>query len=158
MDYRAQIGQKILSSDGAVGVLSDVNEQGYIKADFEDNLYEGYFMFDPFLEGRFQFLDPLLQREIDDQIAAIRHKQEELIQSIKAISPDQETYYVTLENGDGMLEKVLSLNCNKEQAFEAFRYVVDCQAIEYRKPGVNIKWRQVRLWDVKTGRHIAQES
>ena len=158
MDYKTKIGQKIIRYDGVFGVLTEVNEHGFIKAKFEDDLFDGYFMFDPFLDGQFKFADPSLQKEIDDEIAKMRREEEQLIQSALATSPEEEKYYVTLKNEDGTLEKVLSLDCKKEEARVAFGYIVQKQTVEYRKPGANIKWRQVVLWDAKTGQIIAKES
>jgi len=159
MDYKTKIGQKIIRYDGVNGILSEVNEHGFIKADFEDDLFGGYFMFDPFLDGRFKFADPSLQKEIDDKIAEMRREEEKLIQSTLAASPDKEKYYVTLKNEDGTLEKVLSLDCAEEEARMAFCYVVrKQQGIQRRNQGANFKWRIVELWDVNKDHCIARES
>ena len=71
---------------------------------------------------------------------------------------NDETYYITLKNEDGSMEKVLSLSCSEEEARKAFYVIIEEQARAYRRPGANIKWRQIRLFNTKTGEMLCQES
>ncbi|MBQ6730676.1 MAG: hypothetical protein IJR08_02075 [Bacilli bacterium] len=77
---------------------------------------------------------------------------------ITAKSLNDETYYITLKNEDGSMEKVLSLSCSEEEARKAFYLVIEEQGRAFRRPGAYIKWRQIRLFDTKTGQMLCQES
>lgn len=157
MDYRKLIGEKVIDSKNKSGAITKVDEYGYVHVKFDGDVFDGGFMFDPFINGYLKFEKPELQKEIDDKIAEIENKSISLVNKCKATDKEKANFTVTLDNNDGTKEAVLFLKCLEEDAFKCFGYVVSKQQKEYRNPANNIKWRVVRLFD-KDGKQIAQES
>ena len=158
MDYKSMVGQKVVRCDNVKGVIKEVDKEGAIHIKFEGDAFSGGYLFDPFLAEQVRFLDETLQKEIDEQIAEIDAKQLDIINKCKANNKEEETYYITKQNTDGINEVVISLKCSYDEALKAFSYVIKEQQREMRKNRNNFKWRVVRLFESKTDKQLRQES
>ena len=75
-----------------------------------------------------------------------------------ARNKEEETYYITKKNYNGQDEIVLSLKCDLKDAKIAFSYIIKEQQREMRRDRFGFKWHQVKLFESKTNKKIAQES
>lgn len=156
MNYRAYIGEKVIRYDGEKGIIKDVDRFGFIKIEYENDIFAGSYMYDPFLNEDVRFENEEIQKEIDDKLAEINNKNLELINSSLAAKKEDENFYITMDNEDGSRETIYSLKCDLDSAHRVFSYAVKEQQKVYRR--LNTKWRVVRLFDSKTNKQIAQES
>lgn len=162
MDYKKMIGEKVIRTyDKAEGVIDRVDDKGVIHIKYNGDSFSGGYLFDPFMAEQVVFANANLQSVIDGKIKEIENEQIQLINSHKALDKSNEKFFITMKNEDESEDIVLSLDCSKEEAYFAFSYVVKNQAKELRKAreaGKNFRWRQVKLFDARTGEKIAQES
>ena len=155
MDYKNVIGESITRYDGVHGVITKI-ENGAIFLQYDDDLFSGGYLFDPFLREDAFFDNEELQKEIDDEINLIKQTELELIKKSIAKSIEDEKYYITQTNDDGSITKIYSLDCNKESAYRVFSHAIHEQQREYRL--LNNKWKVLRMFETQTGKMIAQES
>ena len=159
MKYDASyVGKKVLKPSGEEGVITAISPSGGISTRFQGDLFGGEYMFDPFLSGHLKFADEALQAAVDAEIAQLRQDKMDRVQKYIVSKGGKARFCVTLDCPDGSVEAVYYLNCNEEQAYEAFSLAVDEQARSYRASGFSQKWRVVRLFDAKTNELLCQES
>ena len=161
MDYKKCIGEKVVRSDGVKGTIIDVSENG-IKITYDDDPYKigGTYMFDPFVSEHVSFEREDLQKEIDNIIREKEQEYESIIKE-KTVSADKAKYKITLDIDSDNLEIIHLLDCDREEAFKVFGYVIKQQQREHRKAnkeGRKFHWRIVRLFDCLKMEQIAQES
>lgn len=70
MKYDSSIvGEKVINAAGKEGTIVSVSRDGAVKVKFVGDVFDGEFMFDPFLSGHIKFANQELQTIIDDEIA-----------------------------------------------------------------------------------------
>ena len=70
MKYDSSIvGEKVVNAAGKDGTIVSVSRDGAVKVKFVGDVFDGEFMFDPFLSGHIKFANQELQTIIDDEIA-----------------------------------------------------------------------------------------
>lgn len=158
MDYKTVVGQEVIRYDGAKGVIKEVDKQGAIHIKYEKDIFDGGYLFDPFVSEEVRFVNDELQKVIDDKIEEITKSQLEIINKSMARNKEEETYYITKKNYNGQDEIVLSLKCDLKDAKIAFSYIIKEQQREMRRDRFGFKWHQVKLFESKTNKKIAQES
>ena len=156
MNYKNSIGERVLV-DGCEGTIVDVWNDGTIVIQSDDSPFREHYMFDVFLNGDGVFLNPNLQKQVDNSIAELAQKDEEYIKAHSCSDKIYAEYTITLDNEDGTKEEIYLLPCEKEEAYSVFSCIIRKQARVYKRGRAGIKWRVVRLWD-KAGHQIAQES
>ena len=158
MKYDASIvGEEVLSGEKK-GKVTKAGKDGVISIKFAGERQERGYLFDPFVGGFVKFVNPELQKAVDEEIEGIRQEQLKTLNACLAKKGEKEDFYVTKDNPDGSKEVIYRIKGEREQAFVVFSFVVQEQVKEYRKPTNTKKWRIVRLFDAKTGEQLAQES
>ena len=114
-------------------------------------------MFDPFINGEVKFIKEELQKEIDDKINHINNNLIQLRNDSITTSVKNEKFYITRKNFKNEDEVVCRLKCNKEDAYKVFNLFIIEEKAEFEKNGRK-HWRQLKMFDSKTGMQIAQES
>lgn len=159
MKYDANIvGEVVITPSGKEGTIIGVSKDGAVKVRFKGDSFGGEYMFDPFLSGHLKFVNVALQAPIDVEIEKLYQDQIARVKTCIAKRGEKTTFYITKDNADGSKETVYKLNCDKNQAYDVFGFVVMEQQKEYRASGFSIKWRVVRMFDCKTGEQVCQES
>ena len=157
MDYKSVIGEEVINQAGKTGFITEVDEKGFIHISYEGEPREGIYMFDPFINGNVKFIKTELQEEIDYEI---KHANDYLIELRKksiTTSASKEKFYITRKNPLNEDEVVCRLNCSKKVAFQIFSLFVIEEKAEFEKNGKK-RWRQLKMFDSKSGMQIAQES
>ena len=157
MDYKSTIGEEVINQAGKTGFITEVDENGFIHISYEGEGREGIYMFDPFINGKVKFIKAELQEEIDYEI---KHANDYLIELRKksiTTSANKEKFYITRKNPQNEDEVVCRLNCNEKDAFQVFSLFVIEERAEFEKNGQK-HWRQLKMFDSKSGIQIAQES
>ena len=159
MDYKQMIGQEVIGFGNIRGKIKSVDKQGGIQIKYENSFLPGTYLFDPFLSEYVRFVDENLQKEIDEKIKERDKKQIEIMNKSIAKGKAEETYYITKEDYDGEHKVVLSLKCDLIDAKIVFVYLIKLQQREMReKSKLGFRWQQLRLYESKTDKKIAQES
>lgn len=157
MDYKLTIGEKVINRAGQIGIITKVDENGFIHIRYEGELFEGGYMFDPFINGEIKFIKDVLQKEIDEKIKHINDDLIKLRKDSVTTSAKNERYYITRKNPKNEDEIVCRLKCNNEEAYKIFSLFVIEEKEEFEKNGRK-HWRQLKMFDSKSGMQIAQES
>ena len=159
MKYDSSIvGEKVINAASKDGTIVSVSRDGAVKVKFVGDVFDGEFMFDPFLSAHIKFANQELQKPIADEIAKEYQQTLDIVNASIAKKKDKQTFYITKDNDDGTKEIIYRLKCDKDQAYTVFCFVVSEQQKEYRASGFTIKWRVVRMFDFETDEQICQES
>ena len=157
MDYSTAVGQEVLYRDERKGTITKVDDSGYVTIKMEDGGFgDGGYLYDPFINEDFRFVDPAWQSKIEEKLGEIRQYAEELIGKNLVKEDEEANFYITKDKEDGAKETVLRLKGTPQEAQYLFGHVIREQAKVFRQG--KIKWRVVRLFDAKTGKQLAQES
>ena len=156
MDYKQYVGEKVIECGGKSGVISKVDDDGTIHIKFDGDIFDGGYMFDPFINGMVKFDKPELQEIVEKELVEIEKPYIELRDKVVTKNLDEAKYRITKDNEDGSLETVYLLKCDEEEARKVFSLVIHEQAKEYRR--LKNKWRRICLFDYISGKQLAQES
>lgn len=157
MDYKSAVGEKVTNRAGKTGTITKVDESGFIHIRYEGEFLEGGYMFDPFINGEVKFIKEELQKEIDDKINHINDDLIKLRKDSVTTSEKNEKFYITRKNFKNEDEVVCRLKCNEEDAYKVFSLFIIEEKAEFEKNNRK-RWRQLKMFDSKSGLQIAQES
>lgn len=158
MDYSTAVGQEVLSRDERKGKITKVSDSGCVTIKMDDGGFgDGGYLYDPFINEDFKFVDPVWQGKVEAVLAEIQKEAEDLKKKVCVPEEEEADFYITKDCEKCKPETVLRIKGTVQEAEFLFGCVIKEQQKEFRS-GKMEKWRVVRLFDAKTGNQLAQES
>ena len=159
MDYKQYVNETVIRNDNVRGKLVAVDENGYLEFKFDDGIYDGAFMYDPFIDELFRFENPSIQKQIDDYLINQDRKVIDLINEKSVSNPDEANYIFVSQEYHSDKETVIHmLKCDLGE----FNQIAYFEIKKHKRVMVNTpeKYKPCvfKGYEAKTKKQIFQET